>query len=216
MVALTGGGARVRRAGEAGLAAAAHHRLRAWDGEEPALLGSTEWAEPHADELREKAVAYLNTDGNGRGFLGAGGSHSLERFINEVARDVDDPETGLSVWKRAQAARPRRGPSPCEREELRERARPPDRRARLGLGLHAVPPAPRRRVAQPRLRRRGRRRHLPLDLRRLPLVHALHRHRLRLRPRAGADRRHRRDAARERRPAAVRVRRAGRTVRDCT
>src|SRR2546422_11696559 len=41
----------------------------AWDGEEPALLGSTEWAEAHADELSRKAVAYLNSDTNGRGYL---------------------------------------------------------------------------------------------------------------------------------------------------
>jgi N-acetylated-alpha-linked acidic dipeptidase len=75
----------------------------AWDGEEPALLGSTEWAETHADELAKKAVLYFNTDGNGRGFFGVGGSHTLERFIGEVEKDVTDPETNLSVWKRAQA-----------------------------------------------------------------------------------------------------------------
>lgn len=81
----------------------------AWDGEEPALLGSTEWAETHADELREHAVAYINTDGNGRGYLGAGGSHTLEHFMNEVARDITDPETGLTVWKRLQARSIERG-----------------------------------------------------------------------------------------------------------
>ena len=75
----------------------------AWDGEEPALLGSTEWVESHADELRQNAVAYINTDGNGRGFLSMSGSHTLERFINDVARDIQDPETKLSVWKRRQA-----------------------------------------------------------------------------------------------------------------
>ena len=74
----------------------------AWGGEEQGLLGSTEWAEHHAEELSRKAVAYLNTDSNGRGFLGMGGSHSLERFMNDVARDITDPETGLSVWKRMQ------------------------------------------------------------------------------------------------------------------
>src|SRR5437773_1263674 len=63
----------------------------AWDGEEPALLGSTEWAEAHADELSRKAIAYLNSDTNGRGYLFMGGSHSLERFINDVARDIEDP-----------------------------------------------------------------------------------------------------------------------------
>jgi N-acetylated-alpha-linked acidic dipeptidase len=72
----------------------------AWDGEEPGLLGSTEWVEYHAAELQQKTVAYINSDGNGRGFLGAGGSHALESFINEVARDVTDPETGISVLDR--------------------------------------------------------------------------------------------------------------------
>jgi N-acetylated-alpha-linked acidic dipeptidase len=76
-----------------------------WDGEEEALLGSTEWAEEHAEELQRKAAVYINTDGNGRGFLNASGSHTLERFINGVARDVKDPETGLSVWKRMQMRR---------------------------------------------------------------------------------------------------------------
>jgi N-acetylated-alpha-linked acidic dipeptidase len=74
-----------------------------WDGEEPALLGSTEWAETHEEELKQHAVAYFNTDGNGRGYLGASGSHILEAFLNGVARDITDPETNLSVWKRWQA-----------------------------------------------------------------------------------------------------------------
>ncbi|MCH7856382.1 MAG: M28 family metallopeptidase [Gemmatimonadetes bacterium] len=76
-----------------------------WDAEEPGLIGSTEWVEHHADELREKAVAYINTDGSGRGFLNIGGSHTLERMANEVARDVEDPQTGVSVWQRTQARR---------------------------------------------------------------------------------------------------------------
>ena len=72
----------------------------AWDGEEPALLGSTEWVEQHADELQQKTVAYINSDGNGRGYLGVEGSHALEPFVNEVARDVIDPETGISILDR--------------------------------------------------------------------------------------------------------------------
>jgi N-acetylated-alpha-linked acidic dipeptidase len=75
----------------------------AWDGEEPALLGSTEWVETHGADLQAHAVVYLNTDGNGRGFLSIEGSHMLEHFINDVARDIQDPETHLSVWKRKQA-----------------------------------------------------------------------------------------------------------------
>ncbi|MCL4144554.1 UNVERIFIED_CONTAM: hypothetical protein GTU68_003344 [Idotea baltica] len=75
----------------------------AWDAEEPGLLGSTEWVEHHADELRLKGVAYINTDGNGRGFVYAGGSHTMEKFFNEVLREVPDPQTGLSVHERARA-----------------------------------------------------------------------------------------------------------------
>lgn len=76
-----------------------------WDAEEPALLGSTEWAEHHAKELRQKATVYVNTDGSGRGFLSMGGSHTLESFINQVARSVTDPQTGISVWDRLRAKR---------------------------------------------------------------------------------------------------------------
>ena len=91
----------------------------AWDGEEPGLLGSTEWAETHAQELQQHAVAYINSDGNSRGYIGLVGSHSLETFINEVAKDVTDPETNLSVWKRAQLRRIRDAREPRAREELR-------------------------------------------------------------------------------------------------
>ncbi|WP_345955964.1 transferrin receptor-like dimerization domain-containing protein [Mucilaginibacter sp. PAMB04168] len=75
----------------------------AWDGEEPSLLGSTEWVEDHAVELKEKAVAYINSDGNSRGFLGAGGSHALEVFTSEIAKDVMDPQTRVSVFERKRA-----------------------------------------------------------------------------------------------------------------
>ncbi|WP_241093491.1 transferrin receptor-like dimerization domain-containing protein [Xanthomonas sp.] len=74
-----------------------------WDGEEAGLLGSTEWAEQHADELRRKAVLYVNTDGNGRGFLTAGGSHALQRLVNGVAGELRDPDSGASVLDRQRA-----------------------------------------------------------------------------------------------------------------
>jgi N-acetylated-alpha-linked acidic dipeptidase len=77
----------------------------AWDGEEPSLLGSTEWVEQHGPELQQKAVFYVNTDGNGRGLLGAGGSHTLERFVNEVAADVEDPEAKVPVSRRLRSYR---------------------------------------------------------------------------------------------------------------
>ena len=74
-----------------------------WDGEEPGLLGSTEWAEEHAEELRAKAVLYLNSDSNARGFLFAGGNHSLRHLIAAAASDVTDPETQVSVEARLRA-----------------------------------------------------------------------------------------------------------------
>ena len=92
----------------------------AWDGEEPGLIGSTEWVEAHADDLDRHAVAYLNTDNSIRGFLGLGGSHTLEAFINAVARDIIDPETGMSVWKRAQLKQIGKGTND-ERNEARTR-----------------------------------------------------------------------------------------------
>ena len=69
----------------------------AWDGEEWGLLGSTEWAEKYKDQLRQNAVLYLNSDTNGRGFIYAAGSHSLQKFVSEVARDVPDPRKNQSV-----------------------------------------------------------------------------------------------------------------------
>ena len=92
-----------------------------WDGEEPALLGSTEWAEYHADELKQHAVAYFNSDGNGRGLFHAGGSHSLENFVNSVTQDIEDPETKMPVGKRARLVARLRG-TPESRAEAKTRA----------------------------------------------------------------------------------------------
>lgn len=74
-----------------------------WDAEEPMLLGSTEWTEAHAGELKKKAVLYLNSDTNGRGFLTAAGSHDFQHVVNAVADDVLDPETGVSIGRRLRA-----------------------------------------------------------------------------------------------------------------
>jgi len=93
-----------------------------WDGEEPGLLGSTEWAERHYDELRAHAVAYINSDANGRGYFFVEGSHTLEKLSNDVARDVTDPETKLSVWKRDQLREIANAHSVEQREEVRRRA----------------------------------------------------------------------------------------------
>jgi N-acetylated-alpha-linked acidic dipeptidase len=108
----------------------------AWDAEEQGLIGSTEWVEDHEKELREKAALYINSDGNARGFLNVGGSHTLEQFMNAVARDVEDPETKLSVWKRAQATRIVYGPAPARNEA---RSRPDLRIGALGSGSDYTP-----------------------------------------------------------------------------
>ncbi|MEO8430442.1 MAG: transferrin receptor-like dimerization domain-containing protein [Acidobacteriota bacterium] len=94
--------------------------LCAWDGEEPGLLGSTEWAETHADELRRKAVVYVNSDTNGRGFLGVGGSHTLETLVNEVGRDVEDPERKIPVMRRARLRRIDEAKTADARRKIRE------------------------------------------------------------------------------------------------
>lgn len=75
----------------------------AWDGEEPGLMGSTEWAEEHGEELQQKAVVYINSDGNERGFLEAGGSHALTKMMDEVAKGIIDPQTKVSVYDRLKA-----------------------------------------------------------------------------------------------------------------
>lgn len=73
-----------------------------WDAEEPGTLGSIEWAETHAKELKDKAVLYVNCDTLARGFLrGEGASPSVVHLITQVAADVTDPEKGVSVLKRA-------------------------------------------------------------------------------------------------------------------
>ncbi|HVN03685.1 MAG TPA: transferrin receptor-like dimerization domain-containing protein, partial [Bryobacteraceae bacterium] len=107
----------------------------AWDGEEPGLLGSTEWAETHGEELAQHGAVYINSDSNGRGILQVEGSHTLEQFLNGVAKDIQDPETKLSVWKRLQAWRlvnPPDNAPPAERQE--PRTRPDLRIGALGSG----------------------------------------------------------------------------------
>jgi len=94
----------------------------AWDGEEPGLLGSTEWVETHDSELQAHAVAYFNSDSNGRGYWRAGGTHDLESFINDVARDVTDPEKGMTVWQRAKLKRIADSEKADERKEIRSRS----------------------------------------------------------------------------------------------
>lgn len=94
--------------------------LASWDGEEFGLMGSTEWVEKHQDELRRKAVAYINSDSTGKGWLAMSGSHSLQAFINEVARDVDDPRgSGLSVLEAKRTHLADQAKTSAERDAIR-------------------------------------------------------------------------------------------------
>jgi len=88
----------------------------AWDGEEPGLLGSTEWAEDHLAELQKKAVIYINSDDYSRGFLGASGSHALENMVYEISKDVKDPQTGVSIYDRKKAAEITRAATPAAKK----------------------------------------------------------------------------------------------------
>ena len=109
--------------------------LAAWDGEEEGLLGSTEWAEEHAAELEKAAAVYINSDTNERGELGVEGSHSLERLVNDVAKDITDPESQTSVWSRMRAVRLVNAPPTMPAQERAElRTRPDLRIAALGSG----------------------------------------------------------------------------------
>ncbi|MEA3150103.1 MAG: N-acetylated-alpha-linked acidic dipeptidase [Gammaproteobacteria bacterium] len=93
----------------------------AWDGEEPGLLGSVEWVETHLADLQAHAVAYINSDGNERGYLSAGGTQDLENFVSAVAREVQDPETPLSVFARAHLVAISKAKDADERADLRKR-----------------------------------------------------------------------------------------------
>jgi len=92
-----------------------------WDGEEPGLLGSTEFAEGHDKELQEKTVVYINSDGNGRGFLGTGGSQALEPFMDEITQNVTDPQTNVSVFDRRKAHQLVEASSVKDKKEILDR-----------------------------------------------------------------------------------------------
>ncbi len=143
-----------------------------WDGEEPALLGSTEWGEAHADELRAHAVAYFNTDSNDRGYFSASGSHSLENFVNDVTKDIEDPETKMSRLEAGQAGRDLSGVGEGSRRASFA-GRSADSGAGVGLGFHRVSGSSGHRERRLRVRRRRRVGAVPLDLRRFCLVYAV-------------------------------------------
>ena len=169
------------------------------------LLGSTEWVEKHEAELQQHAVVYINSDGNGRGFLDAErlaharALRQRRRAGHPGSRDEPHRLEAAAGAAHRSTARPKREP---RRAAAPTCASARWARARTTRRSSSTPASP---TLNHRLRRRGRRRHLPLDLRRLLLLHALQRHRLRLRPRAGADRGHGGDSAGRRGPAAVRI-----------
>ena len=109
----------------------------AWDGEEPGLLGSTEFVEAHLDDLRQHAVMYVNSDNTGRGYFSVSGEHTLEHFINDVAKDVNDPEKGISIWERARLHHLTLATDADKRAELRNR--PDVRITPLGDGSDYAP-----------------------------------------------------------------------------
>ncbi|MDP9047173.1 MAG: M28 family peptidase, partial [Bacteroidota bacterium] len=92
-----------------------------WDGEEPGLVGSTEFAEEHAKELQQKTVVYINSDTNGRGFLNTGGSQALENFMDEISQNVTDPQTRVSVSERRKALELVNASSVKDRKEIMDR-----------------------------------------------------------------------------------------------
>lgn len=108
--------------------------LASWDGEEFGLLGSTEWAEDHAEMLRAQAVAYINMDAavSGKNF-GASASPSLAGLVRQVAREITDPASGKSVYD-AWLQRQRE-----QNTQPDERAEPQPRVGRLGSGSDYTP-----------------------------------------------------------------------------
>jgi N-acetylated-alpha-linked acidic dipeptidase len=119
MVSLLAEARAIGRLAQAGERPARTIVFAAWDAEEPGLIGSTEWAEHHAEALQEHAVAYLNTDSNARGFIGIGGSHTLEHFFNQVTADVTDPQTGKTTRERLRAAMKVRAEDDKDRDEAK-------------------------------------------------------------------------------------------------
>jgi N-acetylated-alpha-linked acidic dipeptidase len=95
----------------------------AWDGEEPALVGSTEWVEDHASVLQQNTVVYINSDEYGRGFLDAGGSHALEGLVDEVAKNIPDPQTGVSIYERLKAHDVVTAASPQSAKEMMDKTK---------------------------------------------------------------------------------------------
>jgi N-acetylated-alpha-linked acidic dipeptidase len=69
-----------------------------WDGEEVGLTGSTEWGEQFEQELKQRAIAYLNVDSSASGPNFAGSAvASLAPELLETTRSFTDPATGSNL-----------------------------------------------------------------------------------------------------------------------
>jgi N-acetylated-alpha-linked acidic dipeptidase len=109
-------------------------KITFWDGEEFGLLGSTEWVEKHQEELRQKAVAYLNSDSTSKGWLFVSGSHTLEQFAEELAESIAQPNTNTTL---AEAAL-HHPPSEDEEDQPQTRGRKTFTIGALGAGSDYV------------------------------------------------------------------------------
>ena len=117
--------------------------LCSWDGEEYGLIGSTEWAEEYAEDLREKSSRLSKY---GCGSVG----RELWRVIHPFAMEVDsqrdaglrDPKTGKSIyqqWQDSEVASRRPEAELMMPNWLgHEDCRGADWRVGIRLGLHTV------------------------------------------------------------------------------
>lgn len=93
--------------------------LCSWDGEEMALTGSTEWGEQFAEELKQKAIAYINVDSatSGPNFR-ATVVASLAPMIVEISRSLQTP-SGVSLYQAWKTSRLREQPAPKSSQRKR-------------------------------------------------------------------------------------------------
>jgi N-acetylated-alpha-linked acidic dipeptidase len=113
-----------------------------WDGEEPGLVGSTEWVEANRAELQAKAVAYINTD---VGVIGpnfnASATPSLKELVRDATREVQDPRSSRSVYDlwRERAAHSKDEPSGTARSEAKTETSGETPLSALGAGSDFCP-----------------------------------------------------------------------------
>jgi N-acetylated-alpha-linked acidic dipeptidase len=75
--------------------------IASWDGEEPGLLGSSEWVDDLGAELSAKTVVYVNLDPGATGpYFSTSAVHSLAPFLRDVAKSVDADLPGKTLFDR--------------------------------------------------------------------------------------------------------------------